>query len=74
MSATLRNECESVIKYQDIPTPACLDDKHKTNAGEPGFTVAVVERGNRVMEKFGAPFKVGDHEFTNRDYCFMVLW
>ena len=43
---------------------ACLDDKHKIKIGEPGFPVAAVERGKRVLVKVGASFEVGDHDFT----------
>ena len=52
------------IMYRPVSTMACLDDKHKIKIGEPGFPVAGVERGKRVLVKMGASFEVRDHDFT----------
>ena len=40
----------------------CIDDKHKV--GEPGFHVAAVERGKKVLVRAGTTMEVGDHDFT----------
>jgi len=32
--------------------------------GEPGFPVAVAERGRQVLVKAGTTFQVADHDFT----------
>ena len=55
---------EFAIKQRELSILACLDDKHKIKVGEPGFPVAAVERGKRVLVKVGASFEVGDHDFT----------
>ena len=41
-----------------------LDDKHKVPVGEPGYPVASVERGKKVLVAIGRVFEVGDHDFT----------
>ena len=38
-----------------------LDDKHKVPLGEPGYPVASVERGKRVLVSVDKSFLVGDH-------------
>ena len=63
-SAVFRYLCEFAVKYRDIATMACLDDKHKVKIGEPNFPVAAVERGKRVLVRVGSSFEVGDHDFT----------
>jgi len=54
----------------------CLDDKHRIKIGEPGYPVAAVERGKRVMVSRNASFEVGDHDFTKfslvPSVCFVV--
>ena len=42
----------------------CIDDKHRLKVGEPGFPVATAERGQKVVERAGTTFEVGDHDFT----------
>ena len=42
----------------------CLDDKHRIKIGEPGFPVAVAERGRQILQAAGSRFLVGDHDFT----------
>jgi len=41
-----------------------LDDKHKVPLGEPGYPVASVERGKKVLVFVEKSFIVGDHDFT----------
>ena len=42
----------------------CLDDKYRLKVGEPGYPVAVAERGRRVIVSLEEQFEVGDHDFT----------
>ena len=63
-AAIFRYIREFAIMHKEISTFACLDDKHKIKIGEPGFPVAAVERGKRVLVKVGSSFEVGDHDFT----------
>ena len=42
-----------------------LDDKHKVPVGEPGYPVASLERGKRVLAGIDRAFEVGDHDFTS---------
>ena len=37
------------IKFRVHSAVICLDDKHRVPIGEPGYPVAAVERGKRVM-------------------------
>ena len=41
-----------------------LDDKHNIQVGEPGYPVAAVERGRKVLVAANKTFAVGDHDFT----------
>ena len=41
-----------------------LDDKHKVKVGEPGYTLAAVERGKKVLVGLGQVMAVGDHDFS----------
>ena len=42
-----------------------LDDKHKISVGEPGYPVASVECGKKVLIGIDWAFEVGDHDFTH---------
>ena len=42
----------------------CLDDKHRVSIGEPGYPVAAVDRGKRVIVSRNQDFLVADHDFT----------
>lgn len=57
-------------------TSAALDDKHHAKVGEPGFPVAVIERGRRVIVSLNSSMQVGDHDFTRfsvtPSVCFIV--
>jgi len=41
-----------------------LDDKHRCKVGEPGFPVAAVDRGKKVVVSKDTTFAVADHDFT----------
>ena len=64
LSAIFRYKRELAVKFREVTTFACLDDKHRIKVGEPGFPVAAAERGRRVLVRAGASFEVGDHDFT----------
>ena len=51
------------VKYRDMVTFACIDDKHLAKVGEPNFPVAAVERGKEVIVSVNETFLVGDHDF-----------
>ena len=51
------------IKYRDIATFVCIDDKHRVKVGEPNFPAAAVERGKEVIVSLNETFVVGDHDF-----------
>ncbi|CAB4039823.1 Hypothetical predicted protein, partial [Paramuricea clavata] len=63
-SAVFRYQKEFCVQFQDIATLVCEDDKHTIKVGEPGFPVAAVERGKRVIVGLKQSFEVGDHDFT----------
>ena len=52
------------IKYREISSFVCIDDKHCIKVGEPGFPVAAAERGRQVIVSSHTTFVVGDHDFT----------
>lgn len=63
-SALFRYQKEMAIKYRSHSTFVSLDDKHKVPLGEPGYPVASVERGKKVLVSVEKSFMVGDHDFT----------
>ena len=63
-SAIFRYEKEMAVKYRSCVTFVSLDDKHKVPLGEPGYPVASVERGKKVLVAVDKSFIVGDHDFT----------
>ena len=63
-SAIFRYEKEMAIKYRRFTTFVSLNDKHKVPVGDPGYPVASVERGKKVLVSVNKPFMVGDHDFT----------
>ena len=63
-SAVFRYEKEFCMKFRDIVSLLCEDDKHTVKVGEPGFPVAAVERGKRVIVGLNQCLEVGDHDFT----------
>jgi hypothetical protein len=63
-SALFRYEKEMAIYLRENSWLIFLDDKHRCKIGEPGFPVAAVERGRRVIVSQNNSFKVADHDFT----------
>jgi hypothetical protein len=63
-SALFRYLKELSIKFKDHTWLVFLDDKHRCKIGEPGFPVAAVERGKKVVVANNAVFTVSDHDFT----------
>ena len=63
-SALFRYEKEMAIKFRSHTAFVSMDDKHKVPVGEPGYPVACVERGKKVLCAVDKPVTVGDHVFT----------
>ena len=57
-------EKEMAVWFSRLATFVSLDDRHKVPLGEPGYPVARVERGKRVLVSIDKSFLVGDHDFT----------
>ena len=55
---------EFAVKFREIASLVCQDDKHSMKVGEHGFPVAAVDRGKSVFVGKNAAFSVGDHDFT----------
>ena len=55
---------EMSICHRNIIMLVSLDDKHKVKVGEPGYTLAAVERGKQVLVGLGQVMAVGDHDFS----------
>lgn len=64
------------MRFKDHSVFFSLDDKHRVKVGEPGFPVAAVERGRRVLVGRDSAFHVGDHDFTRMSIipsvCFAI--
>ncbi|CAG8782693.1 15632_t:CDS:1, partial [Rhizophagus irregularis] len=63
-SALFRYEKEFAVKFREITNMIFLDDKHRCKVGEPGFPVAAIERGKKVVVSKDTTFTVADHDFT----------
>src|SRR6266516_3924611 len=63
-SALFRYEKEFAVKFREITNLVFLDDKHRCKVGEPGFPVAAVDRGKKVVVSKDTTFAVADHDFT----------
>ena len=63
-SAIFRYLKELAIKFKNYTWLVFLDDKHRCKVGEPGFPVAAVERGKRVVVGRDTTFAVTDHDYT----------
>ena len=63
-AALFRYQRELAVKYRDLSTFICIDDKHRIKVGEPGYPVAAVERGRQVIVSQTETFVVADHDFT----------
>ena len=48
-AALFRYQCELAVKYRELSTFICINDKHRIKIGEPGYPVAAVERGRQVI-------------------------
>ena len=59
-SALFRYQKEMAIKYRSHATFVSLNDQHKVPVGEPGYPVASVERGKKVLVGIDRAFEVGD--------------
>jgi hypothetical protein len=62
-SALFRYEKEFAVKFCEITNFIFLDDKHCCKVGEPGFPVAAVERGKKVVVSKDTTFSVTNHDF-----------
>ena len=51
------------IMFYDYATMVCLDDK-RIKVGEPGFTMATVDRDKEVIVGPNSSFQVGDLDFN----------
>lgn len=63
-SAVFRYQKEFCVKFRDVTTFICQDDKHTVKVGEPGYPLAAVERGKRVIVGLNQSMEVGDHDFA----------
>jgi hypothetical protein len=63
-SALFRYEKEFAVVFRKITNLIFLDNKHRCKVGEPGFPVAAVERGKKVVVSKDTTFAVADHDFT----------
>ena len=63
-SSLFRYEKEFSIKCKPHIDFVCMDDKHTCKVGEPGYPLASVERGKRVLVNKNESFQVGDHDFS----------
>ena len=59
-----RYQREMAVKFREYSCFVSLDDKHRISVGEPGYPVAAVDRGKRVIVARNQDFLVADHDFT----------
>ena len=75
-AAVFKYQRELAVKFRSYSTFSCLDDKHRVKVGEPGFPVAALERGRKVIVGLNSFFQVGDHDYTRfsiiPSVCFLV--
>ena len=62
-ASLFRYQCEMAVKYRDLSSFICIDDKHRIKVGEPGYPVAAAGRGQQVIVPQTETFVVGDHDF-----------
>ncbi|GBC33575.2 hypothetical protein GLOIN_2v1782174 [Rhizophagus irregularis DAOM 181602=DAOM 197198] len=55
---------EFAVRFREITNLVFLDDKHRCKVGEPGFPVAAIDRGKKVVVSKDTTFVVADHDFT----------
>ena len=63
-SAVFRYLRELAVKFREIATLVCLDDKHTIKVGEPGYPMAAVDRGKSVLVGKDVSFSVANHDFS----------
>ena len=63
-SAIFLYQMEFCVKFREITTFVCEDDKHTVKVGEPDYPVAAVNRGKRVVVGINQTMMFGDHDFT----------
>ena len=63
-AALFRYQLEMAVKFRQQSAFICLDDKHWVSVGEPGYPVAAVDRGKRVIVARNRDSLVADHDFT----------
>ena len=73
-AASIRYMREYALTVRDHCSFICLDDKHKVKVGEPGFPVALAERGRRVPVRLDKFLTVGDHDFTKFSLILSIVF
>ena len=65
-AAIFHYQHEFAVNFSGLTSFVCLDDKHSSKVGEPGFPVAAAQCGQKVTVRAGTctSFEVGDHNFT----------
>ena len=71
-SALFHYEKVIAFKFRRFTTLASLDDKHKVPVGDPGYRVASIDHGKKVLVSVNKPFMVGDHDFTRNSHTLSV--
>ena len=52
------------MKFKDVTTFICQDEKHTVKVGELGCPLAAVERGKRIIVGLNQSMEVGDYDFA----------
>ena len=56
---------EYAVSIHNLVSFICTDNKHKISVGEPGFSVATLPCGHRVLLVKNEVFQVADHDLSN---------
>ena len=56
------------VSIRDLVSFICTDDNYKILLGEPGFPVATLPWGRRVLVGKTEVFQVADHDFSNLSF------
>ena len=56
---------EYAVSIHDLVSFICTGDEHKISVGEPGFPIAALPHGRRVLDGKNEVFQVANHEFSN---------
>ena len=59
---------EYAVSIRDLVSFICTDDNYKILLGEPGFPVATLPWGRRVLAGKTEVFQVADHDFSNLSF------